>query len=367
MSSFYNYLSNWDKFDYIKFLQSRTEIDIKQILEKEKINELDFLALLSSKSDLFLEQMAVKSSSITKREFGQTILIFTPLYLSNFCSNGCTYCGFHKKNKIKRGKLTKKEIIDEAIKIRELGIQHILILTGGDRIRSPFEYIRDSIIIMKQFFKSISIEVYALSEEEYLELHRLGVDNLTLYQETYNKSRYEEVHLYGEKRSYEYRLSAPERAAKSGFRSVTLGALLGLDNPVIDFFKASLHTLYIRDNFPGTEVNISLPRLRNSMGNSIKSIELSDKDITKFIIAYRLFIPRSGISLSTRESSKLRNNLLPLGITKMSAQSKTTVGGHSEVKGDEQFEISDKRSVKELHRDLVSMSFQPVYKDWDII
>lgn len=367
MSDFNPILEAWEGFDFASYLESRTESDIRSVLLKEHIDEKDFLTLLSPAADTILEDIAIKTNAITVREFGKTVQLYTPLYLSNYCKNRCTYCGFNVEHNILRTKLTEEEILLEGKKIRELGIKHILLLTGGDRVNTPLSYITRAVKLLDSIFDSISIEMYAMTEKEYKTLCDLGVDNVTIYQETYSRKIYSEVHLKGEKSSFDFRLEAPERAAKSGARSVNLGVLLGLHDPIKDFFMAALHCEYIKNLYPGCDVAISLPRIKEATGGFIPKEIVCDRTLTKLIMAYRLFIPRGGISLSTRESAKLRDSLLPLGITKMSAQSKTSVGGHDSKKSDKQFEISDKRSVLELDKDLRNRGYQPVYKDWVLI
>lgn len=367
MSSFNAALEQWEDFNFDSFLYSCTKEDVLTAISRENLSERDFLALLSPAADNYLEEIARRANEITIREFGRTIQLYTPLYLSNYCKNRCTYCGFNVDNNLLRTKLTDSEILEEGKKIRELGIKHILLLTGGDRVNTPLSYIENAIKILDSIFDSISIEMYAMSEKEYQRLFALGVDNVTIYQETYCRRKYKEVHLAGEKSSFDFRVDAPERAAKSGARSVNMGALLGLNSPIPDFFKASLHCNYIKKLYPGCDVAISLPRIKEAIGDFEADHIVDNKLFTKFIMAYRLFIPRGGISLSTRESSALRDNLLPLGVTKMSAQSKTSVGGHKSNKSDKQFEISDERSVSELDSDLREKGYQPVYKDWVLI
>lgn len=367
MNNFTQILNNWENFNFVSFLETRNTNNVLEILQKDNLTEYDFLTLLSPAADNVLEQIAQRSHDITIKEFGKTIQIFTPLYLSNYCTNKCIYCGFNVLNKITRSKLTVQQAIDESIKINNLGIRHILLLTGGDRKNSSVDYIKTIIRKIKPYFDSISIEMYAMTETEYKELVSLGVDNVTMYQETYSPKRYSEVHLAGEKSDYSFRLNAPERAAKSGVNSINFGALLGLDNPIKDFFKAAIHSEYIRNKYPGCDVGISLPRIKSAIGGFKVSEPVNDLLFTKMLMAYRLFIHRGLISISTRESATFRNNILPLGVNKMSAESKTTVGGHSEDHSDPQFEISDHRTVKELDEYLISKEMQPVYKDWVIV
>ena len=367
MSSFSVFLQNWEKFNFEDFLKSRTENDVVKVLNKDSISNIDFLTLLSPISDNYLEEMAKKSSEITIREFGRTIQIYTPLYISNYCVNRCVYCGFNRDNKIIRSKLPIEDAIEESKLINKIGIRHILLLTGGDRKNSSLDYIKSVIKAIKPYFDSISIEMYAMTESEYQELIHLGVDNITIYQETYSKELYSKYHLAGEKKDYNFRLEAPERAAKAGVNSVNFGALLGLDKPIVDFFKASIHSHYIMNKYPGCNVGISLPRIRDAIGNFKVTEPLDDKLFCKMIMAYRIFNNKGTISISTRESESFRNNLIPLGVNKMSAESKTTVGGHIHNHSEPQFEISDKRTVKELETYLVKKGYQPVYKDWVIV
>ncbi|MCP4294619.1 MAG: 2-iminoacetate synthase ThiH, partial [Proteobacteria bacterium] len=302
------------------------------------------------------------------KQFGRAVQLYTPLYLSNYCSNGCVYCGFNRDQSIERTRLTPDEIRKEAENISRSGLQHILILTGGDRKRTGIDYILESVSILKEYFSSISIEVYTLTKDEYRSLVEAGVNNVTIYQETYNRSLYQSLHKYGEKADYGFRLNAPERAAASGVNSVNIGVLLGLDNPVTDFFKACLHGDYIRKKYPGTEVALSFPRIRPAAGGFTPEFTATDRLLVKFMCAFRLFLPRGEISISTRESAQLRDNLLPLGTTRMSAGSVTSVGSRSRSKKTEdQFQIADTRTVSELDFDLRKMGYQPVYKDWDIL
>lgn len=368
MSSFFNALNSWNSFDFKSGLNNYSDNDITEILQKEQLTALDFLGLLSPAADSRLEDIATIANKLTVTEFGRTMLIYTPLYLSNYCNNNCLYCGFSIKNSISRSRMTEKQIADECDKIHSMGIRHILLLTGGDRINSSFEYIKMSVKIVSKYFDSISIEMYSMSITEYKTLKELGVNNITIYQETYNEKLYKNIHLSGEKSYYRFRLDAPERIAESGIKSINLGVLLGLDDPVIDFFKVALHCDFIFKNYPTIDVSISLPRIKDTLSSSYTpAFDIPDRLFTKFIMAFRIFLPKAGISLSTREEAGFRDNLIPLGITKMSAGSKTNVGGHSLDKGENQFEISDKRSINEIDSTLRNKGYQPVYKDWVLI
>jgi len=345
--------------------------DAKAAIKSDRRNEEGLLALLSPAAGNYLEDMAREAHNLTLRHFGKTIQLYTPMYLSNYCDNECSYCGFNHNNEVSRRKLSLEEVEKEAGAISSTGLEHILILTGESQDMSPLSYIKDCIKILKRYFSSISIEIYALTESEYSELIGEGVDNLTLYQETYDERVYGLVHKGGPKKDYLFRLCAPERAAKQGIRSVNVGVLLGLNDWRREVFFMGLHAKYLQDNFCGVEIGASIPRLRAHLGDFKIPSEISDRNMAQIITALRIFLPRLGISLSTRESPELREGLLPLGVTRISAGSSTRVGGHA-VACDEsfnlpQFEISDKRNVEEIKTMLALKGYQPVLKDWMLI
>ncbi|KPU26497.1 thiamine biosynthesis protein ThiH [Caloranaerobacter sp. TR13] len=363
--SFYSEYLKYKNFEFNKFLENITSSDIFRIINKDKIDEYDFLALLSNEAEKYLEEMAQKAHRLTIQSFGKTILLYTPLYLSNFCINRCSYCGFNIENKIKRKKLTFEEIEEEAKVISSTGLRHILILTGESRKETPVSYIIDAVKILKKYFDSISIEIYPLKEDEYREVIEAGVDGLTIYQEVYDEDIYDKVHIAGLKKNYRFRLNAPERACKARMRNVNIGALLGLNDWRKETFMTGLHAKYLQDKYSDVEVSVSLPRIRPHIGVYEDIYPVSDKNLVQIILALRLFLPRVGITISTRENQKLRDNLIPLGITKMSAGVSTEVGGHSsKTKSDSQFEISDKRSVIEMKEAISARGYQPVFKDW---
>jgi len=363
--SFYAKYMEYRKFDFDGFFYGVTDLDVQRALNKEFIDEMDYLALLSPMAEKYLEQMAVKAQQLTIRNFGKVIFLFTPLYLSNYCTNKCVYCGFNVTNDIKRSKLTLDEVEQEAEAIRRTGLRHILILTGESRKDSPVSYIKDCVHVLKKRFSSISIEVYPLEEQEYAELVEAGVDGFTMFQEVYNEKLYQELHLGGPKRNYRYRLDAPERACRACMRTVNIGALLGLDEWRRESFFTGLHADYLQDNYPEIEISVSFPRIRPSMGCYEPRYQVTDKNLVQAMLALRIFMPRAGITLSTRENAKLRNNLLGLGVTKMSAGSSTAVGGYSnKSKSESQFDISDERSVEEIKQMIYSKGYQPVFKDW---
>lgn len=366
--SFYQKIQQFKDFDFDRYFNSISEEKIEYILTKDRINEEDFLSLLSPKAEDYLEEMAQKAHNISLRQFGRTILLYTPMYLSNYCVNKCLYCGYNVENGIKRKKLTLKEVEEEGKIIYEMGYRHILILTGESRKHSPISYIKDCVKVLKKYFSSIAIEIYPLEEKEYKEFIDSGVDSLTLYQEVYNEETYKKVHVAGPKSNYIYRLDAPERAAKAKINSLGIGALLGLDDWRKEAFFTGLHGKYIEKNYPDVELTLSAPRIRPHAGNFKYIREVTDGNIGQVLLAYKIFIQRAGINITTRERSEFRDNLIPLGVTKMSASVSTEVGGHSSKdKGDKQFEIADNRSLEDIKDSIRSKGYQPIFKDWEPI
>ncbi len=362
--SFYDIYRQYEKFDLDGFFTGSAQaISGDQPFEVKRL-----LTFLSPKTVPFLEQIAQKAHEITVRNFGKTMQLYTPLYLSNYCTNECIYCGFNVKNPIRRKKLSLREVETEAAFIASTGLKHVLILTGSSREESPVSYIKDCVEVLKKYFTSISIEIYALTEDEYGELIESGVDGLTIYQEVYDRDIYDSVHLGGPKKDYLFRLDAPERAAKRGIRTINIGVLLGLADWRKEVFFAGLHAKYLQDNFPDTEVGVSLPRIRPHDGEFKPEHGVTDANIVQAVVALRTFMPRLGITLSTREDAVFRENLMPLGITKMSAGSTTAVGGHTVKSGSVdkpvQFEIFDERDVDEIKKMLSGKGYQPVLKDW---
>ena len=331
----------------------------------------EFADLLSPAAEDSLEELAQRARELTLRYFGRTIQLYTPMYLSNYCDNSCLYCGFNANNKIERMVLAPDEVEEEARFISSTGLRHILILTGESRSMSPVSYIENCVGILRKYFSSISVEIYPLTESEYALLVSEGVDGLTIYQETYDEETYKKVHAGGPKSDYLFRLEAPERGAKNGMRSVNIGALLGLADWRKEVLALGLHAKYLQDKYPDVEIGVSVPRIRPQVSSFKASHIVSDANLVQIIAALRIFMPRLGIAVSTRESPELRDNLISLGITRMSAGSTTRVGGHTlqpggsdRVRSTCQFEISDNRTVAETKIALEKKGYQPVFKDW---
>lgn len=365
--SFYTINKMYADFDFNGYFAGIGAGDVERALQKNRLSAMEYLALLSPAAEGYLEMMAQKAHSLTVHNFGKVILLYTPLYLANYCVNQCVYCGFRAHSKLERKKLTFAEVEQEAEMIARTGLKHILILTGESRRMSPVSYIKECVQILKKYFTSISIEIYPLDEPEYEELISAGVDGLTIYQEAYNETVYAENHPAGPKRNYHYRLEAPERACRAGVRTVNVGALLGLHEWRSEAFLTGLHANYLQTAYPAVEVSISPPRLRPYLGGRRSSNLVSDKNLVQYMLAYRLFMPRGGMTISTRESAELREHLVKLGATKMSAGSCTAVGGRSDSQSIGQFEIWDGRSVAEMAAMLYAQGYQPLYKDWQVV
>ena len=363
--SFVKVLERYRDFDFEAHRDNLTLAQIDMILAKERISDMDFLSLLFPVAANRLEAMAQKAESITRRHFGRVVTLFTPMYISNFCENTCAYCSFARQRAIVRRQLSFDEISEEARRISESGIRHILVLTGESRSKASLSYLSESIRIIKEKFSSVSIETYPLKEEEYRLLINQGVDGLTIYQETYHEPSYHCFHRGGPKDDFQFRLEAPDRACRQGMRTVSVGALMGLSKIERDAFFTGLHARYLQRNYPRTEVSISFPRIRPLAGDFVPPFPIPDALFVQIIAAMRIFLKSAGITISTRESRQLRNGLLPFGVTKMSAGVSTAVGGHSEKPSTTQFEIADPRSVDEMKSDLLSMGFQPVMQDWN--
>lgn len=363
--SFYHCYEKFKTFDYDHFFEKVTKSDIQRILNQNKIDGYEFLALLSPVAENFLEEMAQRAHILSLQHFGKAILLFTPMYLANHCINQCAYCGYNIHNHIKRKKLTLEEIEKEAIAISSTGLRHILILTGESPKDAPVDYIIAAVGVLKKYFDSIGIEVYPMTEDEYKKIIGAGVDSLTVYQEVYDEKIYDAVHISGPKKDYLFRLDTPERGCRAKMRNVNIGALLGLNEWRREAFMTGLHADYLQNKYPDVAISISPPRIRPHAGCFEDVYPVTDKNLVQYMLALRIFLPYLGITISTRERAALRDHLIPLGVTKMSAGVSTEVGGHSaDDKGEGQFEISDARSVDEVKEAILSKGYQPIFKDW---
>ena len=323
--------------------------------------------ILNNNDPIFIEGLARQSRQITQQYFGRTISLYAPLYISNYCSSYCTYCGFHSHNRIARFKLTSEQMHQEMSFVAQKGIENILLLTGESYKATPLSYLKEAVGVAKNYFPSISLEVHPMETHEYLELFVQGVDGITVYQETYDRKRYKEVHISGKKSDYDYRYRTPERAAKGGIRNISIGILLGLADLAEDLFALYNHVRHMEKNYPGVEYSISFPRLKPIKNKNFAVCNIDDTTFIKIICLTRTLFPRIGINLSTRENSKIRDHAIELGITRMSAGSNTSVGGYTlkaPEEQDPQFDIEDDRSVEEVIQLLKKRNFDPVLTDW---
>ncbi len=367
--SFLDIVDQFSTFDFEDYFSKVTAEDIQTTLQRDQLTPQDLLNLLSPSAQPFLEEMAQKSARLTHQYFGKTIGLYAPMYIADYCTNYCTYCGFSASINFKRTKLTLAEIEEEAKTIAATGIRHILILTGEAPAKTPMSYLVDAITILKKYFASIALEIFPMDEEDYSTVNRAGADSLTVYQEVYDRTIYTEVHPKGKKADYNYRILTPERGARAGFRAINIGTLFGLGEPKSEAFFAGMHARYLEQEFPEVEISLSLPRMTKAKGGILPKNILDDRGFVQTMLAWRLFMPRLGITVSTRESATFRDKLIHLGATRFSAGSKTDVGGYAGQHDDTtpQFEITDERSVDEVAAMIREKGYQPIFKDWEIV
>jgi len=363
---FYEYIQQYDWEKTRAGIYNKTASDVHKALSKDERSVDDFMALISPAAAPFLEQMAGQSRELTLKRFGKTIQLYVPLYLSNECTNFCTYCGFNHNNKIDRCTLTARQIVKEAKAIRELGFEHLLLVTGEHPQKAGFGYLQNMVKLLTPLFSQISIEVQPMQTEEYKSLVDDGLHAVYVYQETYRENRYPVYHPKGKKSNFRYRLETPERLGKAGIHKTGLGCLLGLEDWRVDSFFTALHLHFLKRRFWRTKYSIAFPRLRPHSGNFNPDYPINDREFVQLICAYRLLDENVDLSISTRESSKMRDNLAKLGATTMSAGSSTKPGGYAEKSGSlEQFEINDDRSPREVEAALKAQGYEVVWKDWD--
>ena len=363
-------MAQMNSYDYSKY----TAADVKAALEHDTCTIEDFKALLSPAAEPFLEQMAQRARLETSKHFGNIVYLFTPLYIANYCENYCVYCGFNCYNHINRMKLSMEQIEKEMKVIADSGMEEILILTGESRGQSNVEYIGEACKLARKYFRMVGLEIYPVNTDEYKYLHECGADYVTVFQETYDADRYEQLHLLGHKRVWPYRFDAQERALRGGMRGVAFSALLGLSDFRKDALASALHVYYLQRKYPHAEMSLSCPRLRPIINNDkINPLDVHEKQLCQVLCAYRIFLPYVGITVSSRESAEFRNGIVKIAATKVSAGVSTGIGDHEskytgketdEVQGDEQFEIDDNRSLDKMYRDIAEEGLQPVLNDY---
>lgn len=365
-----NVMAHMKSYDYSQY----TAADVKAALAHDTCSIDNFKALLSPAAEPFLEQMARRARLETSKHFGNTVYLFTPLYIANYCENYCVYCGFNCYNHISRLKLTMEQIEKEMKVIADSGMEEILILTGESRGKSSVAYIGEACKLARRYFRMTGLEIYPVNTDEYRYLHECGADYVTVFQETYDTDRYEQLHLCGHKRVWPYRFDAQERALRGGMRGVAFSALLGLSDFRKDALASALHVYYLQRKYPHAEMSLSCPRLRPIINNDkINPLDVHEKQLCQVLCAYRIFLPYAGITVSTRESAGFRNGIVKIAATKVSAGVSTGIGDHDskyngtktdEVMGDEQFEINDNRSFDKMYQDIAGEGLQPVLNDY---
>ena len=365
-----NVIGQMEAYDYARY----TAKDVRTALEHETCSVEDFKALLSPAAEPFLEQLAQRARVETSRHFGNTVYLFTPLYIANYCENYCVYCGFNCYNHINRMKLTIEQIEKEMKIIADSGMEEILLLTGESRTQSGVDYIGEACRLARNYFRMVGLEIYPVNTDEYRYLHECGADYVTVFQETYDAERYEKLHLFGHKRVWPYRFDAQERALMGGMRGVAFSALLGLSDFRKDALASALHVYYLQRKYPYAEMSLSCPRLRPIINNDrIDPLDVHQKQLCQVLCAYRIFLPFVGITVSSRESAVFRNGIVKIAATKVSAGVSTGIGDHERkysgketdgAQGDEQFEIDDGRSLNQMYRDIAEEGLQPVLNDY---
>ncbi len=362
-------IAQMEAYDYTKY----TAVDVRRALEHKTCSVEDFKALLSPAAAPFLEEMAQRAKLETSRHFGNTVYLFTPLYIANYCENYCVYCGFNCYNDIKRLQLTSEQIEHEMKVIADSGMEEILILTGESKTKSDIKYIGEACKLARKYFRNVGLEIYPTNVADYKYLHECGADYVTVFQETYDLKKYETLHLLGHKRVWPYRFEAQERALMGGMRGVGFSALLGLSDFRKDALATALHVWYLQRKYPQAEFSLSCPRLRPIINNEkINPLDVGEKQLCQILCAYRIFLPYVGITVSSRESATFRNGIAKICATKISAGVSTGIGDHEEKYtgkeedkvGDEQFEISDERSLTKMYRDMAAEGLQPVLNDY---
>ncbi len=349
-------------YDYTRY----TANDVIRALSRDAPAPEDFAALLSPAAFPFLEEMAQRARTETRNRFGNSIYLFTPLYLSNYCENQCVYCGFNRKNHIHRARLTADEMAGEMEAIAATGLKEILLLTGESPKMSDIRYIGEACDIARRYFQVVGLEVYPMNTGDYAYLHGCGADFVTVFQETYDTDKYAKLHPGGNKRVYPYRFNAQERALMGGIRGVGFAALLGLGDFRRDAYATGLHAYYLQRKYPHAEIAFSCPRLRPIINDAnIGPSGVGEAQLLQIITAYRIFMPHANITISSRESAAFRDNAVKIAATKISAGVDVGIGGHSGKQvGDEQFEIDDGRSVDEIFAMLTQQGLQPVMSDY---
>lgn len=360
-------IKKYDWKETTERIMSMTSDDVLRALGKSKLDDNDFMALVSPAAAPYLELMARRSRAITEQRFGKTISMFIPLYITNSCGNSCVYCGFNCHNKIKRVILTPEEIEEECKAIKALGpFENLLLVTGENPAKAGTDYIEKALQVCRPYFSNLTIEVMPLSAEDYERLTHSGLNGVICFQETYNRDRYKVYHPAGQKSNYEWRLNGFDRMGQAGVHKIGMGVLIGLEDWRTDVTMMARHLTYLHKHYWRTKYSVNFPRMRPSESGFQPNVVMSDRELAQVTFAFRIFDPDVDISYSTRENHDFRNNMATLGVTTMSAGSRTEPGGYAtHVDSLEQFAISDDASPERVAADLRALGREPVWKDWD--
>ncbi len=367
-TTFYDIVKSiaWD--EVTESIYAKTENDVIRALSKKRLDIEDFKALISPKGEKYLEHMAQMSRNITQRRFGKVMQFYIPMYLSNECSNHCIYCGFNHNNQMSRVTLNDEQILEEIKAIKAMGYDNVLLLTGENHKNAGVSYIEHAIELCRPYFSAINLEVFPMKTEEYERLIKAGANSVYVYQETYHENRYQYYHPKGMKSNYQYRLETPERLAEAGMHRVGMGALIGLEQWRTEMTYLAMHLRFMTKNYWKTKYSISFPRMRPAAGGYQAAYCINEKEFAQIIWAFRLFDNDVEITMSTRETEQMRNRFVSLGITSMSAGSRTEPGGYSNPDVEkEQFHVNDDRSVEQMERMVRSQGYDVIFKDWDKI
>lgn len=356
---------NWD--DTTHCILSKTARDVEIALSKEHLDIDDFMALISPAAANYIEPMAQLSHKYTQERFGKTMSMYIPLYISNACTNFCVYCGFNHENDIKRTILTMPQIEAECKAIKQLGpFENLLIVTGENPVLAGVDYLEQALHVARPYFNNLSIEVMPLKTEEYYRLTQSGLNGVVCFQETYNEANYKKYHPKGMKSHYDWRLNGYDRMGLAGVHKIGMGVLIGLEDWRTDVTMMARHLLYLRKNYWRTKFSVNFPRMRPSEGKFQPNVIMSDKELAQVTFAFRIFDHDVDISYSTRESPAFRANMMKLGVTSMSAGSRTEPGGYvSTPDALQQFEVSDERHPAQVAQEIKDLGYEVVWKDWD--
>ena len=362
--SFFDVLSKYDVDKFKELVDSKTDKDIELALAKQGAHTIDdFAALISERARThYLDVMVQMSMQLTRKRFGRCINMYLPLYLTNLCSNKCAYCGFSVANKFKRVVLTLEEIEEELQAMNKMGYTNILLVSGENSHKAGMPYFEQVLPLAKNYADYLQMEVQPLETDEYARLKELGLDAVSVYQETYHPEYYKKVHLAGKKADMRFRMETPDRLGQAGIDKVGMGALLGLYDWKVDLVATAMHVLYMRDKYWKTNLSISFPRLRPAQGGFEPHSPVSDAKLLQIICAWRIFDNELDLTISTRESAQFRDLILPVGITALSAGSSTEPGGYAH-KGQnlEQWTVNDARPVDEVVKVMEESGFDAVF------